>query len=69
MSSVAGYGPNSFQASAAVYNISAIDKAPSKTRDDYVAPVETTNRQATKSDISFLKMNDPSLGQNVDFKV
>lgn len=69
MNSVSGYGPTSIQASAAVYNVSTIDKTPSPTRDDYVAPVETTNKQANKSDVSVLKMNDPNLGQNVDFKV
>lgn len=69
MSSISSIGPNSFQASAAVYNVSSIEKTPNVSRDDYVAPVETTNKQANKSDVSILKMNDPNIGQNVDFKV
>lgn len=69
MSSVTGFGPANFQASAAVFNVSAMEKAPPQTRDDVVAPIETTNNQATKADISLLKMSDTSIGQTVDFRV
>jgi hypothetical protein len=67
MNGISGLGPASTQASAAVFNVNDIAKAP-KSRDDVVAPIETTNNQASKTDISLLKMSDPSLGQNVDIK-
>ena len=69
MNSVSGISPSSMQASAAVFNVSAISKAPDKARDDYVAPIETTNMQAAKNDVSVSKMTDPSVGQNLDIKV
>lgn len=69
MTSAIAFSPAPVQASAAVYNIDATAKQPQVKRDDVVAPIDTTNRQATKTDISLLKMSDSSLGQNVDFKV
>ena len=69
MTSAIAFSPAPVQASAAVYNVDAVAKQPQAKRDDVVAPIDTTNRQATKSDISLLKMSDSSLGQNVDFTV
>jgi hypothetical protein len=69
MDSVSGVSPSSMQASAAVFNVSAITKAPEKNRDDYVAPIETTNTQAAKADVSLMKGSNPSVGQSLDIKV
>ena len=69
MTSVIGVSPAPIQASAAVFNIDATAKQPQPKRDDVVAPIDTTNRQAAKTDVSLLKMSDPSLGQNIDIKV
>ena len=69
MTTSMGISPSGMQASAAVVHVDAVAKPQQYKRDDVVAPIETTNRQATKSDISLLKMSDLSLGQNVDFKV
>jgi hypothetical protein len=69
MTSVLAVSPAPVQASASVYNIDATAKQPQPKRDDVVAPIDTTNRQATKVDISLLKMSDSSLGQNVDIRV
>ncbi|GAA0525907.1 hypothetical protein FHS83_001993 [Rhizomicrobium palustre] len=69
MSSVSGFSPASTQASAAIYHFNAADKAPPEARDDVVAPIETTNMQAKKGDVTVLKMNDSAIGQKVDFKV
>jgi len=69
MTSVLAVSPAPVQASAAVYNVDAVAKQPQPKRDDVVAPIDTTNRQATKVDISLLKMSDSSLGQNIDIKV
>jgi len=69
MNSVSGVSPSSMQASAAVFNVSAITKAPEKNRDDYVAPIETTNTQAAKADVSLMKGSNPSVGQSLDIKV
>jgi len=69
MSSVTGFSPANYQASAAAFNVSATVKEPPLTRDDVVTPIETTNTQAKKSDISLLKLNDPAVGQTMDFKV
>lgn len=57
------------QASAAVFNVEAVAKRPLETRDDVVAPINTTNGQAAKADISLLKMSDRPVGQNVDMMV
>jgi len=69
MSSVTGFGSSSMQASAAVVNVSAVAKPPEKSRDDYVAPIETTNIRAAKADVSLSKMASPSAGQNLDISV
>lgn len=69
MSSVTGFGSSNMQASAAVFNVSAVTKAPEKARDDFVAPIETTNTQAAKADVSLLKGSNPSFGQNLDIRV
>ncbi len=71
MTSVMGVSPGGVQASAAVFATNATAKAPPQTRDDYVAPIggESTNGQAAKSDLSLLKMSDPSVGQTVDIQV
>jgi len=69
MTSAIAVSPAPVQASAAVYNVDTVVKQPQTTRDDVVAPIDTSNRQATKNDISVLKMSDSSLGQNIDFKV
>ncbi|MDR3528673.1 MAG: hypothetical protein P4L57_15490 [Rhizomicrobium sp.] len=69
MSSVTGLGSSSIQASAAVFNVSAVAKPPEKSRDDYVAPIETTNIQAAKTDVSLSKMTSPSAGQHLDIRV
>jgi hypothetical protein len=69
MNSVTGFGSSNMQASAAVFNVSAITKAPERNRDDYVAPIETTNTQAAKADVSVLKGSNPSVGQNLDISV
>ncbi len=66
MSSVTGFGSSSVQASAAAINVSTVTKAPEKSRDDYVAPIETTNIRAAKADVSLSKMTSPSAGQNLD---
>ncbi len=68
MSSVTGFGSAGIQASAAVFNVSATAKPPEKTRDDFVAPIETTNNRAAKADVSLLKMSDPSVGQTLDIQ-
>jgi hypothetical protein len=57
------------QASVAVFNVDAPIKAPQKARDDVVAPIDTASSDASKTDISLLKMNHPSLGQNLNLKV
>lgn len=69
MNSVTGFGSSNMQASAAVFSVSAITKTPEKTRDDFVAPIETTNSQAAKADVSLLKGSNPSVGQNLDISV
>jgi hypothetical protein len=69
MNAITGVSPAATQASAAVFNIDAMAKQPPPKRDDVVAPIDTTNRQAAKTDISLLKMSDNSLGQNIDIKV
>lgn len=68
MISSIGISPSAMQASAAVYNVDAVAKAPIQTRDDVVAPIDTSGG-AGQADISFLKMAKPSVGQNVDIKV
>jgi len=69
MSISMGISPAATQATAAVFNVAAIAKQPQFKRDDVVAPIETSNGQAAKADISLLKMASPSLGQNVDIQV
>lgn len=64
-----GYAPTNLQATAAIFNVDAVAKAPPEKRDDVVAPINTTNGEAAKADISLLKMSNPSVGQNVDMKV
>jgi hypothetical protein len=67
MNAVMGVAPASLQASAAVVGINAAVKPPMETRDDVVAPIsETTNGEAAKSDLSLLKMSDPTVGQTLD---
>ena len=70
MTSAIAVSPAPVQASAAVYNnVDAVAKQPQTKRDDVVAPIDTSNRQAAKADISVLKMSDSSLGQNLDVTV
>ena len=69
MTSAIAVSPAPVQASAAVFNVDSVAKQPLTKRDDVVAPIDTTNRQAAKTDISLLKMSDNSLGQNVDITV
>jgi len=57
------------QASAAVYNVDTVAKAPLKAHDDIVAPIDTSDGESGKADLSLLKMAKPNLGQNVDITV
>lgn len=69
MSAVMGVTSASLQASTAVVGINAPVKLSMERRDDVVAPVkETTNGEASKADVSLLKMSDPAVGQTVDVK-
>ena len=69
MTTSMGISPSGMQASAAVVHVDAVAKQPQYKRDDVVAPIETSNGQAAKADVSLFKMADPSLGQNVDIQV
>jgi hypothetical protein len=69
MSTSMSISPAGMQASAAVFNVDSVAKSRVEKRDDVVAPIETTNNQATKADISLLKMSDSSMGQNLDIQV
>jgi hypothetical protein len=64
-----GFSPANMQASAAVFNVEATAKAPLKTRDDVVAPVDTGGGDASETQFSSLKMSHSHLGKNVDLKV
>jgi hypothetical protein len=63
-----GMGSTGLQASAAVYGIAAPLKTPPDARDDVVHAIggESSNGQAAKSDLSLLKMSNPTVGQAVD---
>jgi len=66
---VMNMAPTAVQASAGVYGISADVKPPPDKNDHVVAPIgETTNGDAAKSDLNFLKMSDPAVGRTVDVK-
>jgi hypothetical protein len=70
MISAMGVAPAGIHATAAVFDISAVVKQPMERRDDVVAPIgETTNGQASKSDLSLLKMTDPAVGRTLNIKV
>ena len=69
MTSMTGLSPAGMQASAAVFNVDASTKPAVQKRDDVVAAIDTTNGQATKADISLLKMSDSSVGQNLDIQI
>ena len=64
-----GISTANMQASTAVYNVDTVAKQPHTKRDDVVAPIETSDSQAAKSDLSFIKMASPNLGQNLDIQV
>ena len=69
MTSSMGISSAGMQASAAVFNVDAVTRQPQSRRDDVVAPIDTTNGEAAKSDLSLIKMGKPSVGQTVDFRV
>lgn len=69
MTSSIGFSPANMQASAAVFNVEATAKAPLKTRDDVVAPVDTGNDDTSKTDFSSLKNQSSHLGKNIDLMV
>lgn len=66
MTSVTGLSPSGMQASAAVFNVDTPNKPTVQKRDDIVAPIDTTNSQASKADISLLK---PAVGRNLDIQI
>lgn len=69
MISSVGVSSAGMQATAAVFNVDAVAKAPVQAHDDVVAPIDTSGGDSSKADLSLFKMTKPNLGQNLDLRV